>query len=451
MRFIFSVLIAAYTAMAGAGPDIPSIGKIAKKLNPTHGGEVCNLEMENADVQSVIKGLALQHGKNVIFASEVKSKRTLTLKGITFDDALTQLLRYDNMLWKKDRDIYVVGTKEKLEELFPAPKIDVPAAPAPVIISDSYLCRYIRADNAVEVIGKLYADQKELVCVIAPGPVAPELSSSTSTSTGINAQPLSSGGQDRGSRRIFLRGPQELVGAAVTALRQMDMPRKQVNIAVSIRDVSNEALKELGLQWSWSTIGLREQPASGITFGKYKRNPFNIDSILSAIDSDTRTKLLASPNVSVLDGEKAFVLIGQRLNFPVLVGYSQANTPIFSKQEERVGIYLQVSALIADNGDIQLTLYPQVSSVTSFIQINGGSYPQISTREAQTTLRVHDGEPIVIGGLMRQEEISTLEKVPGLGDIPLFGELFRHRKKTKSSSQVIIVITPTILIDRTED
>jgi type IV pilus assembly protein PilQ len=77
--------------------------------------------------------------------------------------------------------------------------------------------------------------------------------------------------------------------------------------------------------------------------------------------------------------------------------------------------------------------------------VNGASYPQISTREAQSTLRIKSGETLVMGGLMKTEELRQMERVPILGQIPFLGELFTRRKATKSASQVLIAIRPTLL------
>ncbi|MGG2305217.1 hypothetical protein ACE4Z6_27720, partial [Salmonella enterica] len=82
--------------------------------------------------------------------------------------------------------------------------------------------------------------------------------------------------------------------------------------------------------------------------------------------------------------EHGFVLIGDRLSYPVVTGFSQAGSPIISKEEKSVGVYLQVAANIASDGTLTLSLYPQVSTVTGYLNLNGASYPQIATREAQT-------------------------------------------------------------------
>ena len=104
-------------------------------------------------------------------------------------------------------------------------------------------------------------------------------------------------------------------------------------------------------------------------------------------------------------------------------------------------------AAASKDGEITLTIYPQVSVVTSFLSVNGASYPQISTREQQTTIRVKDGEKIVVGGLIRDEDLHNVQRVPILSRVPLFGELFTYRKKTKRKSEVVITITPQIIKD----
>src|SRR5262249_49103178 len=96
------------------------------------------------------------------------------------------------------------------------------------------------------------------------------------------------------------------------------------------------------------------------------------------------------------------------------------------------------------DGDVILSIYPQVSTITGYLNINGASLPQISTREQQTTVRVRDGETIVIGGLIRDDELKSIQRVPILSRIPLFGELFTYRSKTRTRTELIITITPEV-------
>ena len=94
-----------------------------------------------------------------------------------------------------------------------------------------------------------------------------------------------------------------------------------------------------------------------------------------------------------------------------------------------------------------LSVYPQVSVIAGFLDINGTKYPEINTREEQTTVRIRDKETLVIGGLLREDEITKLTAVPGLSKLPFFGELFKHRSRSHIKSDLVITITPEITKD----
>ncbi|HLK15302.1 MAG TPA: hypothetical protein VKT78_10890 [Fimbriimonadaceae bacterium] len=324
-----------------------------------------------------------------------------------------------------------------------AKQLDV--SPPPV--TQTFVSNYIKAGQLVDAIKKLIPAGLDVIA--GPGQETPNLSNiDTSSKTGQASVQVTQETVNTGpaSRTVILRGPQALVSAAIDLAKQLDLPRSQVSIAVTIHDISDDAVKDLGLSWNFTDLTLNETPAAnGIGVGKVTRNPMTFDAAIKALETRDVAHLMASPNVSLLDGEKAFILIGDRINYPVLTGYTANNSPIFSVNTERVGIYLQVAASIASDGYITLTLYPQVSSITGYLNVNGASYPQVSSREAQTTLRVKSGDAIVLGGLLQDQDISNVDKVPILSSIPFFGEMFKHRKKTKSKSQVIITIKPVVV------
>lgn len=249
------------------------------------------------------------------------------------------------------------------------------------------------------------------------------------------------------AQSLVLIGEEDVLEKALALAARLDEKRAQVRIAVRITDISTQALKELGIRWNWSNYTVSETAASGINFGTFAHSPVSIDTALSALEKNDRSKLLAAPTLSLLDGERGFILIGERLLYPKLIGYTQAQTPIFDKAEERVGIYLQVAVHVASDGEITLSIYPQVSVVTGFLTVNGASYPQISTREQQTTIRVKPGGKIVVGGLLRDEDLHNIQRVPLLSRIPIFGELFTFRKRTRNQSELVVMITPELLKD----
>jgi type II secretory pathway component GspD/PulD (secretin) len=94
------------------------------------------------------------------------------------------------------------------------------------------------------------------------------------------------------------------------------------------------------------------------------------------------------------------------------------------------------------DGNITMRIHPVVSTITA---VDAQNVPQTSSREAETTVMVKDGETMVIGGLIREEEIKTMSKIPILGDLPLIGELFKHRNTNSRKSEILVVITPRIV------
>lgn len=426
--------------------------------------KICSLDVADMDLSVVLRSVSRQSGVNLVLLSTTPQKITLRLQSVPLADVIRHICAVTSLSNLKVGDIYIIAQDAQLKAAYPmewaaaypekVEKVTPPDAPA-AIITEVYTCSYVNASQIADAITKTYQVEK-LSVQIGPSQQVPTLNQQDSTSTTGASTTLmtkteggsasgSEGAGSPGSRTIVIRGPTETVAAALALAKKLDVARPQVSIAVKIHDVSNDALKDLGLTWTFPKQTLTENPkSSGIGIGTFTRSPLSFTAQLNALETSNKAKVLAEPNVSVLDNEKAFILIGQRLNFPILIGYTQANTPIFDQKEVRVGIYLQVSASVSSNNEITMTLYPQVSTVTGFINVNGGSYPQIATREAQTTLRVKSGETIVMGGLINDEDVVQSEKVPILSSIPFLGELFKHRKTTHTSSQVIITITPIV-------
>jgi type II secretory pathway component GspD/PulD (secretin) len=437
------------------------------------------------DVAALLKMLAQETGIGIIVGSSVNGKVTFDLKQASMERVLDYATKSAGLLYRREGSAYFVGTEKDIAAAYPAPKTEPPAVKIPVMQQAIYRCRYISATNLVTTLEKMF-DKEQLRVSLGVSPISPRLSGgnntgggSASSSGGSSGSAGGGGSQPSGTssgsgsgasvgssgieaREVILYGDAPQVERAMQMAQQLDVRRKQVRIVVRITDISNNALRELGLQYNYSSFSISERtpsaagstPAgttaaapSGIDFGSFTRSPFSISATLSALEKNDRAKLLAAPTLSLLDGEQGYILIGDRLVYPKLIGYTQAQTPIFDKAEERVGIYLQLAALLSDDGEITLTIYPQVSVVTGYLTVNGASYPQISTREQQTTVRVKDRQEIVVGGLIRNEELFNQQSVPILSRIPLFGELFRYRKRTKNQSELIVTITPEILKD----
>ncbi|MDQ2688619.1 MAG: hypothetical protein M3Y28_12210, partial [Armatimonadota bacterium] len=405
-----------------------------------------NVNAYQSDVTGILNSLAQDAGVSIVMAGAVGGKVTMRLHQVPLEKAIDLLTKSAGLAFHQDGATYIVGAAKDIEAAYPAP--------SPVQTQALYQCQHVNASDLVTSLQNTF-DKDQLHISLGASSYSPRLDEATNTAaTRIDGTALKSGGSDGGkgeaglaSRTLILVGTPDTVTQALALAAKLDQRRAQVKINVRITDVSLDALKDLGLQWTFGNQSITESQPHGLTFGSFTRSPLSIGATISALEQSNRAKLLAAPSLSLLDGEHGYILIGDRLLYPTLVGYTQAQTPIFDKAEERVGIYLQVAAQIGSDGEVTLSIYPQVSLVTSYLQVNGASYPQISTREQQTTVRVKDGENIVVGGLIRDEEIENIQRVPGLSKIPFFGELFTNRHKTRTRSEVVIVITPEIQKD----
>lgn len=260
------------------------------------------------------------------------------------------------------------------------------------------------------------------------------------------------------SNMLILTGPDEALERASEVLGKIDVPQKQALIQVKITDIALDDSEEFGFEWSWSNSTITEMVftptgedlpnmttmGADYTPWHFRRTPQAFTVMMDALFQSGEAKLLANPSVAVMNNREASFFIGDKILYPVIAGISQGTT-IYNINTEEVGIGIDVTPQIGADGSITLYIHPYVSSITSYLQTPQGNYPQTSRRETQTTIMVKNGETIVIGGLLRDNEINILKKFPLLGDLPLLGEIFRHRTKQKTHSEVMIMITCEII------
>lgn len=252
---------------------------------------------------------------------------------------------------------------------------------------------------------------------------------------------------------LLLRGSEADVEEAIKALTMVDVAPKQMQIEAKVVETSPERAEEIGLKYGWDTFRFYERgrgtpldptnytanspETRGLGFGQFTRAPWNFSATLSAMISRKEAKLLASPKISVLNDIDASIFIGDTLRFSTLASSSPTTGPVYTVVEVPVGIILLVHPRVNDDGNITLRVHPVVSTVTGFV--NG--IPQTAAREAETVVRVKDGDTLVIGGLIRDEDIKQMQKVPLLGDLPLVGHLFRHNSHNSRRTEVMVFLT----------
>ncbi len=167
-----------------------------------------------------------------------------------------------------------------------------------------------------------------------------------------------------------------------------------------------------------------------------------------AIASANNLEVLSRPSILVRNNQPATIQVGENVPLITSVTYSaQTGLPIVSPTYTPVGIILQVTPFITDDGLVEMIVSPQISSLSSqTVQIAPGyNAPIINQTEASTVVVVPDGQTVIIGGLMENDKAAVDTKIPILGDIPILGNLFKRTQRDHSKTELVIFITPHVV------
>ncbi|MHA3840773.1 type II secretion system secretin GspD [Sphingomonas aestuarii] len=170
-----------------------------------------------------------------------------------------------------------------------------------------------------------------------------------------------------------------------------------------------------------------------------------LGAIVNAVQSDSKSNILSTPWLYTLDNQEAKILVGQEI--PISTGEALSNNfdnAFRTIQRQNVGIQLEVTPQINSGGAIKLFLRQEVSSIAGPVSNNSADLI-LNKREIQTTITVDDGEIVALGGLLDDNERRTIEKIPLLGDIPVIGELFKSRSRSRNKTNLMVFIRPTIV------
>ncbi|ANA34086.1 Type 3 secretion system secretin [Ralstonia mannitolilytica] len=270
------------------------------------------------------------------------------------------------------------------------------------------------------------------------------------------------GGSDKGSAGAGLGGVAGgggNSGGNVINMMIVDTPQ-QVMLEVKVAEVSKTLLNQLGsalnLQGgfgSWSgglLTSLLTGSSTGFFASKANRRPFQVE--VDAQKNDSLVKILAEPNLVTLSGQEASFLAGGKIYIPVAQSSSSGGAPTITLQEEEFGVGLKFTPTVMANGRINLKVAPEVSELSpTGATVSGGTtngqsiLPLITTRRASTTVQMRDGESFAIGGLLQDNARGTLKALPGVGEVPVLGTLFRSTQFQHDMTELVIVITPRLV------
>lgn len=384
-------------------------------------------KFNGADIKDVVRQIASATGSNIITEKTVTGKITLSLKDVYYERALELVSKTNGYVVRKIDNTYVIGPAQKLAEGFD------------IGLNRTYKLNYAEAESVSKIISGIFKKA--------------EVPIETSVDERVNA--------------VIVSGNQTALDKIDDLIKSIDVPVHQVMIEAKIVEITTGGERELGMKWYWGVGNdvstennanrvFRAQEfqrkrvdsdayngdmtlGAPFSFGDFFRLPLLFDATLAAAETTNNGKLLSNPKIMAMNGKEAEVNIGTQVIY--------SGGPTQPPQEKETGVILKITPRINDEGWITLDVEPTVSGV-EWRELKGGdtyAYPAISQRKAKTTVKVKDGEEILIGGLIQQEESKAESKIPILGDVPLLKSLFNKKTGKSTSKELIILITPHVV------
>src|SRR3989442_2666875 len=400
---------------AGAAPGTGLI-RTAQPLPPpplpggTSGPGVLRLvEFRGVALADVLTAFAKLCGFNLVTDGSVAGTITLRVVDVTCEEALRFVLETNTLGYRRLGKNLIVGSAEKL-----APPPEVPETIA-------YRLSYgdpnqIRAAVAAAVPGVRVA---------------------------IDAR----------TNALLITGTSAQHEEVVKVLATLDVKIPQVVIQVHVVEIGTSYVKTLGLfggQGAASGLGpgtfgtaVVDSANNRLTFTLQSTTLFFFQ--LQALVNEGKARVVTAPRVATLDGNKATIILGQKV--PIFTSVTVGGQLQTTVTYQDVGVQLETTPRVNSDNMITLSLKPQVSSLGAPQSSGGQTAFIINTRTADTQLSVQDGKTIVLGGLISRDERLTTIKVPVLGDIPILGEMFKNTSNTITESELIFLITPQIVKD----
>ena len=258
---------------------------------------------------------------------------------------------------------------------------------------------------------------------------------------------------DDRSSTLVIRDTPEAIAVAAKVIAAHDVPEPEVMLEVAVLEVTHDRLSNLGIEFPTSIALSTPSDIATVSDLRRLRPGGLLVSPLSANINfklqDTDANLLASPRIRARNKEKARILIGDRV--PTI---TNSVTPVASGtgvvtgsvQYQDVGLKLEFEPQVYSDEEVGIKINLEVSTIAREIPGPNGSLAyQIGTRNAQTSIRLRDGETQVLGGLISSEDRNTASKIPGLGHLPVVGRLFGNNSGSNNKTEIILSITPHII------
>ncbi|WBL74929.1 DNA uptake porin HofQ [Serratia liquefaciens] len=385
-----------------------------------------SLEFQDAPVAVVLQALADYQQLNVVTAAGVEGNLTLRLDNVPWRQALAVILRMGKLTMTLEGNVMMV---------FPEP-----------------------SEQEKQRQQQALAQKQPLHSVTLPlnHADATEIAENLNAQGGILLSERGSVVADKRTNAVLIRDTAPTVALLTQRIAEMDTPLAQVQLAAHIVTINSESLRELGVRWglapdarpakSWQLDGFNvalplDRSAVSAGFHLARIGGRLLDLELMALEQENRVEIIASPRLLTANLQTASIKQGTEIPYEVKSGSSGATSMEF--KEAVLG--MEVTPQILPNGRITLTLQISQNMPGRSISRGAGEALAIDKQEIKTQVTVKDGETIVLGGVFQRHGARGADKVPGIGDVPLLGSLFKQSSKQHKRRELVIFITPTLI------
>lgn len=405
----------------------------------TYVGEPIDLKVTNADVTDVLRTFAQISGLNIVVQPGVTGTVTAELENVPWDQALEQVLKINGLDYELDGNVMRI-------------------APTVVLRAEAQERQQLAAAKALSVPLRTvyqrlsYADARQVARILKSGNAGGLLSQRGSVVV------------DQRTNALIIKELPAYMDAIISVVDLLDSPEPQVMIEARIIETTKRFDRQLGIDWGFdgtataatgNTTGLIF-PNNGDVTGRVNLggaatagvlgirlgnvlNTFQLDAVLRAAENEGLITILSAPKVATLNNERASIQSG--LQIPVQTISNDTITVQFINATLRLEVTPQVTAEGTILMDIDISKRePQLAFL-----LQGARNAPIATKDARTRLVVRDGGTAVIGGIYKVTTDQGENRVPGLGNIPLVGHLFKNRTRREENEELLIFITPRVV------
>ncbi|MCP4684510.1 MAG: hypothetical protein GY867_03580 [bacterium] len=398
-----------------------------------------SLDLEAVPLASVLSMIASQHNLNIVLSGDVTNEVTLRLEDVNVATALDAILTANGFNYFLKDDVIVV----KPADLDAAGELESRA------LTLKYLAP-ITAQKALE----------------------PQLSAKGSVVI-LDRAGEDSEGSKYHSNRILVTDFPSMLEDLLLSITELDIVERTILIQAKIIETTIDTESNLGISWPTSITARMNQAdggssnttttstttddqldAAGIynpsngnwTWGKLSVD--EVSMVLNMLEQDGNSRLISDPRITTLENHEAEFKFTTVIPIQTINRFTEgaATSDIVTFEDEEVGISLKVLPRINEEGQVTLQVMPKVEDIIGYTGPIDSQKPITASRSITTRITVKDGETVALGGLLKETESETVQRVPILGQIPLLGKLLFTRKSTeKSTSDLVILITPHIL------